>query len=189
MNTYARFLGILFGAMMILLALLITLETIIRKVFSLSLGGVDELGGYAIAIAAPLAFCVAMVEQAHIRINLLHMRLPATVQAVLNALAALSLGLLAAFLLYFTVQTVQDTQAYRSIAQTPWATPLIYPQSVWLVAMSAFALAAFVLSAKALLLLARRDWKALNRRFGPSSAQDELEAELADLEKREGGQP
>ncbi|GHE20490.1 TRAP transporter small permease subunit [Halomonas urumqiensis] len=189
MNTYARFLGILFGAMMLLLALLITVETLIRKFFAMSIGGVEELGGYAIAIAAPLAFCVAMVEQAHIRINLLHMRLPSTVQAVLNALAALSLGLLAVFLIYFTVQTVIDTHMYRSIAQTPWATPLIYPQSVWLVAMSAFALAAFVLSMQALRLLFKRDWHALNRRFGPSSTQDELEEELAELGKRAGGQP
>ncbi|XQU07391.1 hypothetical protein P4544_12035 [Halomonas sp. LY9] len=60
-----------------------------------------------------------MVEQSHIRINLLHMRLTTRTQAILNALAALSMGLLAAFLLYFTVQTVLDTQMYRSIAQTP----------------------------------------------------------------------
>ncbi len=187
MTTYSRILGIIFGSVMLLLAILITLETLIRKFFSLSLGGVDELGGYAIAIAAPLAFCVAMVEQSHIRINLLHMRLPTATQAVLNALAALSMGLLAAFLLYFTVQTVLDTQMYRSIAQTPWATPLIYPQVIWLIAMSAFSVAAALLSVKALLLLVKRDWKTLNRQFGPSSATDELEAELADLEQREGG--
>ncbi|ALM53280.1 C4-dicarboxylate ABC transporter substrate-binding protein [Halomonas huangheensis] len=186
MKAYARFLGGLFGAMMILLALLITLETLIRKFFSLSMGGVDELGGYAIAIAAPLAFCVAMVEQAHIRINLLHMHLPSSVQAVLNALATLSMGLMAAFLLYFTVQTVLETQLYRSIAQTPWGTPLIYPQTVWLVAMSTFVLAAVVLSFKALLLLIKRDWSTLIGQFGPGSTQDELDAELSDLEKREG---
>lgn len=187
MTIYARILGMLFGAMMLLLALLITVETVIRKVFSMSLGGVDELGGYAIAIAAPLAFCVAMVEQSHIRINLVHMRLPLRVQAVLNALAALTLGLLAAFLLYFTIQTVQDTRLYGSIAQTPRATPLIYPQTVWLIAMSAFTLAAVVLTVQAMGLLAKRDWKALNRRFGPSSTQDELEAELDDLKQRDGG--
>ncbi|MFP3342808.1 TRAP transporter small permease [Halomonas sp. SIMBA_159] len=189
MTTYSRVLGIMFGSVMLLLALLITLETLIRKFFSLSLGGVDELGGYAIAIAAPLAFCVAMVEQSHIRINLLHMRLNTRTQAILNALAALSMGLLAAFLLYFTVQTVLDTQMYGSIAQTPWATPLIYPQIVWLVAMLAFGVAAALLSAKALYLLLKRDWKTLNQNFGPSSATDELEAELADLEQREGGKP
>lgn len=186
MTMYARIMGIIFGILMLTLAMLITLETLIRKFFSLSLGGVDELGGYAIAIAAPLAFCVAMVDQAHIRINLLHMRLPMPLQAMLNALAAISLGLLAAFLLYFTVKTVMDTQMYRSIAQTPWATPLIYPQAVWLIAMTAFTAAAAWLSVKALVLLGKRDWKGLNQQFGPSSTSDELEAELADLEQREG---
>ncbi|XQU07390.1 hypothetical protein P4544_12030 [Halomonas sp. LY9] len=44
MTTYSRVLGIMFGSVMLLLALLITLETLIRKFFSLSLGGVDELG-------------------------------------------------------------------------------------------------------------------------------------------------
>ncbi|WP_249976685.1 TRAP transporter small permease subunit [Vreelandella olivaria] len=186
MTIYARILGIIFGALMLTLAALITLETLIRKFFSLSFGGVDELGGYTIAIAAPLAFCVAMVEQSHIRINLVHMRLPTTIQAVLNALATLSLGLLAAFLLYFTVKTVMGTHTYSSIAQTPWATPLIYPQAVWLAAMTAFAAAATLLSIKALLLLVKADWKGLNQQFGPSSTSDELEAELADLEQREG---
>ncbi|XQU07392.1 hypothetical protein P4544_12040 [Halomonas sp. LY9] len=55
--------------------------------------------------------------------------------------------------------------------------------------MLAFSLAAALLSVKALLLLLKRDWKTLNQQFGPSSATDELEAELADLEQREGGKP
>ncbi|MCS2610699.1 TRAP transporter small permease subunit [Halomonas dongshanensis] len=190
MTFCARVMGIVFGTLMLLLAVLITIETLIRKFFSLSFGGIDELGGYAIAVAAPLAFGVAMIEQSHIRINLLHMRLPTAVKAVLNALAALSLGLLAAFLLYFTAHTVLETHDYRSIAQTPWATPLIYPQAVWLVAMSIFAVSAAVLSLKALLLLIKRDWPALNQRFGPASASEELEAELFDLKQREeGAQP
>lgn len=187
MNTLARALGITFGVMMILLSLAVTAETLIRRFFSLSLGGVDELGGYFIAIGAPLAFTVALIEQSHIRINLLHMRMPKTVQGVLNALAALSMGILAAYLLYFTVKTVIDTSTYRSIAQTPWATPLIWPQSVWLVAMAIFAGVAVLLAAKAMLLLVKHDWRTLNRTFGPSSAAEELEAELEDLRKREEG--
>ena len=79
-----------------------------------------------------------------------------------------------------------DTLAYRSIAQTPWATPLIYPQSVWLVAMAVFALGTLVIAGRALLHLVRRDWAVLDRKFGPGSAQEELEAELADLKAREG---
>jgi len=186
METSAKVMGIIFGATMILLSVAVTIETLLRKLFAHSMAGIDELGGYAIAISAPLCFAVALIERSHIRINLLQMRLSRPVQAVLNALAALSMGVLGAYLLYFTVQTVIDTQAYQSIAQTPWATPLIYPQSVWLVAMAVFTVVALVLAWRALILLAHGNWPALNRQFGPSSAQEELEAELEDLEKREG---
>ncbi|KAB2874514.1 MAG: TRAP transporter small permease [Bauldia sp.] len=186
MKASATVMGVIFGATMILLSLAVTVETLLRKFFAHSMAGIDELGGYAIAICAPLCFAVALIERSHIRINLLHMRLSRPVQAVLNALAALSMGVLGAYLLYFTVKTVIDTQTYRSIAQTPWATPLIYPQAVWLVAMAVFAGVALLLAGRAVILLAGGNWLALNRQFGPSSAQEELEAELEDLKKREG---
>lgn len=185
MKRTANLLGVIFGVTMILLSLAITAETLLRKFFSHSMGGIDELSGYAIAICAPLVFAVALIEQSHIRINLLHMRLSKRMQGMLNTLAMVSMGLLAVYLFYFTVRTVQDTQAYKSIAQTQWATPLIYPQAIWLVSMGIFALIAVLISIQALTLFGRADWYQLNRRFGPSSAQEELDAELEDLKKRE----
>ena len=186
MSVLSRLCAIVFGATMIALSFAIAAETILRKFFSHSLGGIDELGGYAVAVVAPLAFLVSAHEQAHIRINVLHAQLPLRARAVLNTVSAVSLALLAAFLLYFTFRNVEETLAYRSIAQTPWATPLIYPQSVWLVAMGAFTAGVLVIAVRALLHLLRGDWQVLDRRFGPGSPQDELEAELADLRTREG---
>lgn len=185
MKRIAQLAGVTFGAIMIALSFAIAAETVLRKFFSLSLGGVDELGGYAVAVVAPLAFLVTASEQAHIRINVLHGKLPLRARAVLNVAAAVSFSLLALFLLYFTLKTVQDTLAYRSIAQTPWATPLIYPQSVWLVAMTTFTIGTLVIAARATLLAFRGDWKTLDRSYGPGSPQDELEAELSDLKARE----
>ena len=184
MERSVRIAGIVFGIIMIGLSLVTTVETIIRKVFSITLGGVDELSGYAIAIGAPLAFAVAAVEQSHIRINLLYMKLPRIAQALLNAVAALSLGILAIFFLVFTIGTVEDTMAYRAIAQTPWATPLIYPQSVWLVTKAFFAVIATLVAVRALWLLFRGQWDVLVQRFGPERIEDEVEAELKDLERR-----
>ena len=185
MKRIAQLAGVTFGAIMIALSFAIAAETILRKFFSLSLGGVDELGGYAVAVVAPLAFLVTASEQAHIRINVLHGKLPLRARAILNVAAAVSFSLLALFLLYFTLKTVQDTLAYRSIAQTPWATPLIYPQSIWLVAMTTFTIGTLVIAARATLLAFRGDWKTLDRSYGPGSPQDELEAELSDLKARE----
>lgn len=185
MKRLAQMCGVTFGAIMIALSFAIAAETILRKFFSFSLGGIDELGGYAVAVTAPLAFLITAVERAHIRINVLHGRFSQKGRAVLNVVATVSLGLLAVFLLYFTLRTVQDTLAYRSIAQTPWATPLIYPQLLWLLAMLAFTAGTLVLAAQSLLRLARADWTGLDRWFGPSSPEEELEAELVDLEARE----
>lgn len=189
MTFMARLSGMIFGAMMIGLSFAIAAETILRKFFSHSMAGIDELGGYAVAVAAPLAFLVAASEQAHIRINILHGKLPEKARALLNMVSAVSLALLALFLLYFTWKTVEDTLAYRSIAQTPWATPLIYPQAVWLLAMGTFSIGMLVIAGRSIVHLVRGEWRVLDRKFGPGSAQEELEAELADLKAREGAQP
>ena len=184
MARFSRLSAMVFGTMMLLLSVLIAVETIMRKLFSVSLGGVDELSGYAIAIGAPLAFTVALIEQSHIRINLLHMRMPPRLQSLLNLIAALLLAALAVFLLVFTFRTVGETRLYRSIAQTPWATPLIWPQTVWLVAMSIFAAASVLVAGQAVWCLLTGDWQRLNRAFAPDSVDDELKAELEDLDRR-----
>src|SRR5690606_14962778 len=149
--TYARILGIVFGILMILLSFAVTAETLLRKFFSVTLGGIDELGGYAIAVAAPLAFTVALVHKSHIRINQVTKMLSRPAQATLDALAVVSMAVLAGYFFYFTVQSVLDTHTYKSIAQTQWATPLIYPQGIWLVASATFPIAALILSVQAIM--------------------------------------
>ncbi|MFC4299908.1 TRAP transporter small permease subunit [Castellaniella hirudinis] len=178
--------GVLFGVVMVALCFAIFAETILRKFFSVSLGGVDELGGYALAVAALLAFLVTAIEQAHIRINILHSKMGIKARGVLNCISMASLAAFALFLLYFAVETVLDTITYQSIAQTPWATPLIYPQAAWLAATIVFAVGALVLAGRACALLLRADWQALDRKFGPSTPEGGLQEELDDLKSREG---
>lgn len=184
MKKAGQFASVVFGCLMLILSLLVTVESVLRKLFQFSFGGVDELSGYAIAIAAPLAFVVALVDQAHIRINLFYMRLSLKSKAILDGVSAVSLLLLALFLGYFTLVNVIETKTYSSIAQTPWATPLIYPQFFWAVAMMFFAATALVLGVRALRLLFAGNWKELNRQYGPGSVEDELKAELDDLQRR-----
>ncbi|WP_138465899.1 TRAP transporter small permease subunit [Poseidonocella sp. HB161398] len=184
MQTYKRACAIVFGLMMTVLCAVVAAETVMRKLFNHSLAGVDELSGYAIAIGAPLAFAVAAIERSHIRINLLHMRLPRRMQAGLNLVSALALAALAVFLLAFAFRTLTETRMFGSVAQTPWMTPLIWPQSAWLAGMAVFTLAAVLLALAALRCALRRDTGALADGFGPETAEEELSAELSDLEAR-----
>lgn len=184
MQRYSRAASLVFGVLMLALAAAVTLETLVRKLFSVSLGGIDELSGYAIAIGAPLAFVVALLERSHIRINVFYLRLGERARGMLDGLSLLALGALAVFLFFFTVMTVRETQTYQSIAQTPWATPLIYPQAVWLLAMAAFVFPALWLAIKALVMLASFNWNGLIRLGGPGTVEEELKAELDDLQRR-----
>ena len=103
---------------------------------------------------------------------------------MLDAAAVVALAALAVFLAIFSVRTVLETQAYQSIAQTPWATPLIYPQGVWLAAMFAFVLPALALLWRLLRLLGQGRWREVTPTLGPETVEDELRAELEDLKRR-----
>ncbi len=184
MEAIARLSSLVFGVTMLLLSVAITVETVVRKAFSISLGGVDELSGYAIAVGAPLAFAVALVERSHIRINLLYVRLGPRLRALADAAAALSLTAIAVFLAVFAWRTFAETRLYQSLAQTPWATPLVYPQALWLATLVVFLLVALVLAWRVLARLLRRDWAGLEAVAGPGSVEEELRAELEDLKRR-----
>lgn len=184
MNTAARIIGILFGIMMTTLSLIVAAETIIRKLFNASLQGADELGGYALAVGSSLAFSVALVRRAHIRIELLHVRLSAGVQAVLNWAAMLLLALFGLLLTYVCWTILTDTLAYRSTAPTPWATPLIWPQSLWYAGLVLFTLLALGLATRATILLVSGRFGQLNRDYGPVEVREELAHEIEDLKRR-----
>lgn len=183
-DTIERWLGILFGLIFVALSLLVAVETVIRKAFNVSLQGADELGGYALAVGATIAFSLALMGRSHIRVDVFHDRLPKWLQELLNWLSVTSLAAFAALMAYLAWFVIQDSSQYQSVSQTPWATPLVYPQSVWLFGLIVFALvsAAYALRATLLLVSGHRDQ--LNREFGPRSTKDEVDEELEDLKAR-----
>ena len=183
-----RLLANLFGVVFLGLSLLVTLETVLRKVFNFSLQGAAELGGYALAVGSAIGFALAITSRSHIRVDVYHERLPPALQAFMNGLSAVSLGALALFLVGVCWRVVTKTVEYGSAAQTPWATPLIYPQSVWYAALVAFAVYAVVHALHACRLYFTGQREALLVEFHPKSAKEELKEELDDLALRSGGE-
>jgi TRAP-type C4-dicarboxylate transport system permease small subunit len=182
-----RWLGTLFGVIFMGLSLVVTVETVMRKVFTVSLQGADELGGYALAIGATIAFSLALIGRTHIRVDVFHDRFPALVKTALNWLSVTSLAAFAGLMAWLAWFVIRDTQAYQSVAQTPWATSLVYPQTAWLVGliMFAFVSAGFAIHASILLLSGRTD--ELNADYGPRSTKQEVDEEVEDLKMRSSG--
>jgi TRAP-type C4-dicarboxylate transport system permease small subunit len=177
-----------FGAIFLLLSVVVVVETVSRKVFNFSLQGADELGGYALAVGSTIAFSLALMGRNHIRVDVFHERFPRWLQATLNWVSIVSLAVLGMFIAWVAFKVIGDTRQYGSTAQTPWATPLIIPQGVWYVGLVIFALVACGLAWRATRLLLRGDIAALNRDFNPKSAKEELKEELDDLKVRQASE-
>lgn len=179
-------LATVFGAIFLLLSVVVVVETVSRKLFNVSLQGADELGGYALAVGSTIAFSLALMGRNHIRVDVFHEKLPRALQAALNWLAIVSLAALGLFIAWIAWKVIGDTRQYGSTAQTPWATPLIIPQSVWYAGLVTFALVASGYALRATLLLAGGRIDELNHDFHPKSAKEELKEELQDLAQRQG---
>jgi len=191
MKATERIAANIFGAIFLLLALAVTLETLLRKLFGTSLQGVDELGGYALAVGSTIAFTLALLDRSHIRIDLIHRRLPRGLRTGLNLLAALLMAGLALTLCGMAWIVIRETLDYGSTAATPWATPLIYPQSAWFAGLALFAITALALALRGIWLLIGQRREQFDQAFGPRGLEEELQEELADLRQRglSGSQP
>ena len=179
-----RWLGTLFGLIFLALALVVTVETAVRKLFNFSLQGADELGGYSLAFGATIAFSLALMGRSHIRVDVFHDRLPRALQTALNWLSIVALAAFAVLLAWLAWFVIRDSRSYQSVSQTPWATPLVYPQAAWVFGLTVFAIVCTAFAVRATWLLVRGRSAALNDEFGPRTTKQEVDEELEDLKAR-----
>src|SRR5437773_4886474 len=185
MKWFESTLANIFGLIFLALSVIVTVETIARKVFTFSLQGAGELGGYALALGSTLAFSLALIGRNHIRVDVFHEFFSRRMQAALNWLSITMIALFAVVIALVSIKVLRETVEYGSTAQTPWATPLIYPQSLWYAGFVLFMLVAIGYAARATYLLFKGRIDELNVEFHPKSAKEELKEELEDLEHRQ----
>lgn len=176
--------AIVFGYGMLVLSAVVVVETVGRKLFNFSLQGADELGGYIFAVGSSLCFAAALVERGHIRIDLFHAMFPGPMRAVLDWLSIVLLAAFSVMIAWLAWLQLADSADYGSTAPTPWATPLVWPQTVWVGALAIFALIALAFAFDATRLLVGGRTAELARRYGPKATDEEVREELADLERR-----
>jgi TRAP-type C4-dicarboxylate transport system permease small subunit len=127
---------------------------------------------------------VARVSRSHIRIDLLHDFLPLALRNLLNFAAILALTISAAMLSWMAWIALDESILFNATAQTPWATPLRYPQSAWLAALAVFAAVCLIQLIRGGLLARRGDWVRIDKIYGPRGAKEELDEELVSLKER-----
>ena len=169
-----RLVGIVAGYAFMALSVLIVVEILSRKLLNYSVQGVDEIGGYVVAVAGTFGMALAASQCAHTRIDVALNKLPAVIQAALNVLAYVTLSLSALFIAYMAWLTLSDSLAFNSRTTSPLQTPLWIPQSLWLAGLILFALTAGVMAGRALFVW-RQGVQATNRLLGPATIDEEIE--------------
>jgi TRAP-type C4-dicarboxylate transport system permease small subunit len=165
------------GSLIILSALVVTIEVFLRKLFNISLGGADELSGYAFGIATAFSLAYALFERAHIRVDAFFNVMPRSLRPVVNffgLILLLGFGLVVVVMVW---DMVADTLKYGSRSITPMRVPLALPQIPWLLGWMFFVFSGVLLGAVALKRLIAGDHAGSNELIGIKTVDEQIEDE------------
>ena len=175
------------GALMLAAALLVSVEVFLRKLFLVSIGGADELSGYAFAIATSWALAFTLLERANVRVDAVYQHLPSGLRALLDVAGLLVLGGFVGLLAWHGWAVLQDSLAFKTLATTPLQTPLWIPQTLWVVGFGIFAFAWVPLVLRVLRALFSGDRATAARLAGARSIEEDAQAEIAHTRPANGG--
>ncbi len=172
------------GGLMIAAAVLIAIDIGMRKLFNESVGGASELSGYVLAISASWGFALTLLDRAHIRIDSLYIILPVRIRALLDILGLLVMLGFIGYLTWLCNHVFMQSWQLNSRALTPIATPLVYPQFLWVAGMVYFLLVIVLLLVRALMALFTGDIDTIQRIAGSRTSMDEVQEELENIGAR-----
>jgi TRAP-type C4-dicarboxylate transport system permease small subunit len=178
----ARYATLAFGWVVLAYAVALSLEVLGRKLFNTSFKGIDELGGFVLAVSAAIGASYAMAQRSHTRVDVFLVRFSRPVQKVLNTLAMACFAFFATFAAWRGTSVLIETLEFKSSAPN-LEVALWIPQSAWVLGLVLLAIISLAYAFHALFLLITGRPE-LNAWYGPTSAQEELEAELAELKAR-----
>lgn len=176
------------GALLLAAVFLVTFDVIARKFFSYSIAGADELSGYAYAISMGWGFVYAFHRHAHIRVELVYLRLPDLGRAVLDIVALTAFAALMLALSERAFTLLMNSVSIGSRADTMLRTPLVVPQVLWFLGLAFFVLCLLLTLTRALRALAMGELRKVQEIANGASPMQEGEEELAvALQESRGG--
>jgi TRAP-type C4-dicarboxylate transport system permease small subunit len=165
------------GAALLLCAILVSGDVILRKLFSITMSGSDEISGYAFAAATTWAYSYCLLHRSHVRIDALYNLLPAWLRSLLDALG---LALLLFYMSYLTNKAIAAflTSWQRdSVSITTLSVPLWMPQLLWVAGLCWFVLTLAFLLLYVLLSLLLRDVATVQSIAGAMSIEKSIDEE------------
>lgn len=188
LRTASRYILLCGGFFIVVACGLIVAEIVMRQIFGSSLGGVDELAGFALAVGTAWSFGAVLLDKAHVRIDTVYACFGEKGRALLDIVSLAGTVLFMATLLYFSTEVLATSIRFGASSQSSLAIPKSVPQAMWVAGLAWFLVVAVILLFHSLAALARGDWKQVGRLAGAPDIEAELSAELADTEHRNAGE-
>jgi TRAP-type C4-dicarboxylate transport system permease small subunit len=172
------------GALVLLAAVLIGIDVLMRKFLAASIGGADELAGYALAVGTAWGLGSALVERAHIRIDSLYLWFPRPLRLALDAVGLVLFIGFFGLVAWHGWGVVEQSWTSGSRSQSALETPTIIPQALWLAGLVGLVVVGIIVLLHGLALAARGDPHGASTVIGTRSAEEEVEDEIRDLKER-----
>jgi TRAP-type C4-dicarboxylate transport system permease small subunit len=181
--------GALGGGLLILAAaLLVSVDVTLRKLANTTLGGADELSGYALAIGSTWSFAFVLLARGHVRIDALYQHLPRKLAAACDLIAIASLLAFASLIAWHGAGVLAQSWSLGARSNSSLAVPLALPQALWWLGYAGFVACAALLLLRAAAALLAGDLAEANRLIGARSIEEEAADELANaLAARKAG--
>ncbi|MCG8560385.1 MAG: TRAP transporter small permease [Hyphomicrobiales bacterium] len=157
MKRLNRWVAMLIGALLLLCAVFILAEIVIRQLGS-SLGGTDEISGYVMAIVTSWGMGFALLELSHVRIDIIRGRVNALARSLFDLFSMAILSITITIIAFRCWPVVERSLANGSRANTPLETPLALVQIPWFAGWVWFACVALLTFLAGFLLVLRGEY-------------------------------
>ena len=176
------------GSLILLAAVLIAIDVVLRAGFNTSIGGSDELSGYALAIGTAWALGAALLDRAHIRIDSLYSHFSLHLRLALDVLGIVLFIAFFGLIGWHGLGVFGQSWVAGSRSQSALEVPLVIPQGIWLAGLGVFLLTALALLAQAIALAARGNLVEMSHAISTRSVAEELDAEMGALAEQRAGE-
>jgi TRAP-type C4-dicarboxylate transport system permease small subunit len=151
------------------------LTDIIMRQIGTSLGGTEEIAGYAMALATSWGMSYTLLELGHVRIDLLRSRAGPFKRALFDVFSMIVMSGVIITIAIKAWPVVERSLTNGSRANTPLETPLIWVQAPWFAGWVWFALMSTLTTLAALSLLLKRRHEETESFVGAFAEQDTLQ--------------
>jgi len=147
-ETTARWMAIVAGGLVVIIAVMISVDVIARAVFGTVALHSYEYGSYLFAISLAFGLSYVGLSGAHIRLDVVYAWLPLKMRRICDIASLASLSFLSCFMFYLAFELMLKNSAKGVVSTSYLAIPLKFPQAVWVVGLFVFALTSLLLSVR-----------------------------------------